>query len=388
LLAAGFLSIACPAAAAPRYLDDCVAPESSTYFRIESCTFSLQADSLDDKQRVQALLNRAQGYAAQFWENKAGADLAEAKRLAPDDPTVTAALSDLSHFIGGRQDRAIAGYKEILQQNPNDTATLAKLAMAYLVNKQNDLARQSFDKILKLEPDNADALTWRSTYFTQDKQYDLALADLERAVAADPNDTLARDYRAQALLYAGVFDRAIADLNITLSAHPRDSLFRFRAIAEYLTGNLAAAEEDFFHDLDIDPMYANLTAWRFFAKQRQGGDGGAELRRIITALDGRWPTELLKVLLDQATVDEALAAAAATPYAELRQINESQAHAVIGEWLLLKGDKAGAAMHFKAARDIGLMMAIEEVKARRAVIPADTVVEFTLARARLRELEP
>ena len=74
----------------------------------ESCTFSLKTDPLDDKQRVQVLVNRAKGYAAQSWPHEATADLMEAKRLAPDDPMISTALADIAHFIGGKQDRAIA----------------------------------------------------------------------------------------------------------------------------------------------------------------------------------------------------------------------------------------------------------------------------------------
>jgi hypothetical protein len=39
--------VAGPAAAAPKYFEDCVAPESTVYLRIESCTFSLKVDALD-----------------------------------------------------------------------------------------------------------------------------------------------------------------------------------------------------------------------------------------------------------------------------------------------------------------------------------------------------
>jgi tetratricopeptide (TPR) repeat protein len=197
---------------------------------------------------------------------------------------------------------------------------------------------------------------------------------------------MARTYRGQSLLYAGKFDRAIEDLNFTLKAAPNSPLYRFRAVAEYLTGNLPAADADFLHDLKVDPIYANLAAWRRFVAQRRGGDDSAEMLQIVTALDGRWPAALLKVLLDQATIEDALAAAATAPSPELRKVRESQAHAIIGEWLLLRDDKAGAVTHFKAAVERGLATATEEANNVRAMFPSDTVVEFTLARARLQEL--
>jgi tetratricopeptide (TPR) repeat protein len=385
-LLAGLLGIAAhPAIAAPRYLDDCVAPDSTTYLRIESCTFSLAADGLDDKQRVQALLSRAKGYAAQFWADLASADLAEAKRLAPDDPAVSAALADVAHFIGGKQDRAIAGYKEVLQQGTADPATLIKLGMSYVMANKFDLARQTFDKAVAADPDNVEALIWRSSTYAHDKQYDLALADLDRAVMLDPKNATARQWRGEELLYAGAFEKAIDDLNFMVKEQPGNPLYRLRGIAEYMTGNFAAAGEDFYHDLNFDPVYAHLAVWRFFAEQRQGGDGAPEMHEIATLLNGRWPAPLLKLVVDQATIEDVTAAVAATKDPTLRQVRESQAHCIIGEWLVLKGKRAEAAEHFKISGDLGVVTAMDEVKERRAVVPPDTLIEFALARARLKE---
>jgi lipoprotein NlpI len=389
LLAAGFIGFsAAPASAAPRYLDDCLAAESTTYLRIESCTFSLQVDNLDDQQRVQALLNRAKGYAAQSWAQQASADLAEAKRLAPDDRTVAAALADVSHFIGGKQDRAIAGYKEVLQQGGADTETLIKLGMSYVMANQFDRARQSFDQALKADPDNVEALTWRSSTYAHDNQYDQALADLEHAAALAPDNLTVRQWRGEELLYTGDFDRAIEDLNVTLKARPGSPFHRLRGIAEYMTGKFAAAAEDFYSDLNVDPVYAHLAAWRFLAAERGGADGRPELLLAVAPLSGRWPAPLLKLLLDQATVDDVEAAAAATQDATLRQVRESQTHAVIGEWLMLKGDRAAALGHFKISSDLGPVTAMDEVKQRRTVLPPDCLIEFAAARARLREPAP
>ena len=386
-LLAGLLGIAAhPAIAAPRYFDDCVAPDSTTFLRIESCTFSLAADGLDDKQRVQALLSRSKGYAAQFWPDQASADLAEAKRLAPHDPDVSAALADVSHFIGGKQDRAIAGYKEVLQKDGGaDPTTLIKLGMSYVMANKFDLARQTFDQAVKADPDNVEALTWRSSTYAHDKQYDLALADLDRAVTLDPQNMTARQWRGEELLYAGAFDKAIDDLNFTLKAQPDNPLYRLRGVAEYMTGNFVAAGEDFYRDLNFDPVYAHLAAWRFFAEQRQGGDGGPELQQIVALLNGRWPTPLLKLVVDQATIDDVTAAVASTKDPTLRQVRESQANCIIGEWLVLKGKRAEAVAHFKISNDIGVVAAMDEVKERRAVVPPDTLIEFAMARARLKE---
>lgn len=381
-----------PAAAAPRFYDDCVAPESTVFLRIESCTFSLKVEALDDEQRVQVLLNRAKGYAAQVWPALASADLEEAKRLAPEDPEVSAALADVSHFIGGRQDVAIAGYKDVLQQKGDDPAALLKLGTSYLMSEKFDLARESFTKVLAIDPDNVQALAMRSSTYAHDKRYDLALADLDRAVALAPDNVGARQWRAEELLYAGDFARAIADMNVSLKARPNSPFYRMRGLAEYMTGDYVAAEEDFHHDLNFGPVAAHLAAWRFFAETRAGGESAATaqsgLRDVIDLLRGNWPTSLLKYLLDEATIEDVEKAVASTPHETLRQVRFSQAHSVIGEWLTLKGDRKSALAHFKISADLGMVVAMDEVKERREVIPPDTMIEFSLARARLKESAP
>ena len=76
------------------------------------------------------------------------------------------------------------------------------------------------------------------------------------------------------------------------------------------------------------------------------------------------------------------------PHETLRQVRFSQAHSVIGEWLTLKGDRKSALAHFKISADLGMVVAMDEVKERREVIPPDTMIEFSLARARLKESAP
>lgn len=374
-----------PALGAPRYFDDCTAADSTVMLRLEACTFSLQADGLDDKQRVQALLNRARGYTAKFLPWNAKADLDQAQKIAPDDPAITAALADLSHLLLGRQQAAIAGYKQQAAQTGGDAATLTKLGMSYIMANDFASAQKTLSEVLAKDPDNVEALIWRSTTYTHSKQYDLSMADLDRAVERQPQNILARQWRAEVALYLGAFDKATGDLNLVLAARKRDSLHRFRGIAEYASGGYSAAAADFETDLDVDPVFANLAIWQYFAQRRQGNDSTAELLRIMGLLQGEWPTPLFKYVLGQASADEALAATDDLD-PKLKQVRQSQAHSIIGEWLLMQGHSADARVHFQSSNDIGVVVADQAVREGRAVLPSDTVIEFALARARLKEL--
>jgi hypothetical protein len=79
-----------------------------------------------------------------------------------------------------------------------------------------------------------------------------------------------------------------------------------------------------------------------------------------------------------------MAAVASTTNPTLRQVRESQARCAIGEWLLLNDERAAAAEHFKISSDLGIVVAMDEVKERRAVFPPETLIEFAVARARLK----
>ena len=105
----------------------------------------------------------------------------------------------------------------------------------------------------------------------------------------------------------------------------------------------------------------------------------------MSLLNDNWPTPLFKYVLGQGSADDALAAAAASD-PQLRQVRESQAQSVIGEWLLIQGDSAAAKDHFQRSSEIGVVVADQSVQNNQAGFPPDTVIEFALAQARLKEL--
>jgi len=275
----------------------------------------------------------------------------------------------------------------VLAQKGGDPATLVKLGTAYVMADDYASARQSFDQAFAVDPNNVEALIWRSTTYSHAHQNDLAMRDLDVAVAKQPNNLLARRWRGEQLLYVGDFDKAIGDLDLALANRPLDPFHRFRGIAEYATGDYSAAATDFATDLNIDPVFADLEIWQFFALDRRGVDSTSEVKRIMGLLSGYWPTPLFKYVLGQISAEDALAAANSQD-AELQQVEQSQAHCIIGEWLLFNNDRAGARSHFQACSDVGVVVAMNPVRRRQMLFPPDTVIEFALARARLKELAP
>jgi tetratricopeptide (TPR) repeat protein len=346
----------------------------------------MQVENLTDDQKVATLMRRASGYAASSQPTQAIADLEAAKKLAPDNPDVIAALADVSHFIGGREDAAIEGYKALLAKNPNDIDTLMKLGMSYLVSKDYPSASAAFGRVIELDPKNVKALIFHSSVITLAYKLDEALQDLDRAVALEPNNLMARDWRGEAELEVGKFDLAIPDFDFVIAAHPDTGLRRFRGAAKFGVGDFAGAVADFDYDLQHSPNLEHLLAWRYLAEKRSGGGSDAELLATASTLEGRWPADLLLFVAGQRNAAQALASAK-TKDPAMQKVRESQANFVIGEMAWLAGDKASAKQHFDDCQRGGFLFA-QYVGPSGAPSgnPMDNVIEFSIARTRLKEL--
>ena len=275
----------------------------------------------------------------------------------------------------------------MIAQRGADADLLAKLGRTYSDRNDDAEAEAAYTKALALQPDKVDVLVWRSITYSHRQQYDAAMADLNHAVEVSPKDDEAHMWRAENELYLGAFDRAMDDMKVVFVDRPDNIFYRFRGVASYLRGDFGQAESDFLRDIRHDRGFAYLTVWRFFAEQRAGGGDSAALASAADGLHGLWPAPLLKFALGQATADEVLAATA-SPHPKLQRVRESQAHCIIGEALMINGDRDAAKAHFLASAAIGSIADAEEVYAHRATATPDTIVEFIVARQRLRELGP
>jgi hypothetical protein len=126
-----------------------------------------------------------------------------------------------------------------------------------------------------------------------------------------------------------------------------------------------------------------MAIWRFFAEKRAGAGSMAELVVIMEVLGDKWPRPLFQFILGRASAEQALAAAAAAPDPAQRLLWQSQAHCIIAEWLTLNDQSEAARPHFQASKDLGLQSA-QQTGGTGQPLTVDTVIEFALARARLR----
>jgi lipoprotein NlpI len=147
---------------------------------------------------------------------------------------------------------------------------------------------------------------------------------------------------------------------------------RARGMTRFMLGEFGRAAEDFAAEIDLRPEDAHAHALWALAVARSGADPSGRLRRFAESRAERgWPHPLIALLLGEIGPDECLAAAG-DPDPDTARGNLCEAHFYIGEYLLLTGDREGAARQFRDCLATG----------------ADEYNEFMLAQQEWTRLDP
>jgi len=189
------------------------------------------------------------------------------------------------------------------------------------------------------------------TYFNrglayQDKgEFDRAIADFDKVIALDPKDADSYIFRGLAYQGQGDLDRAIVDYRKALELEPKNGdAWRMLGMARYDAGDFKGAAADLLRSMEIDEnAYAML--YRFLARSRAGeaAEAGleADARRLKTQ---EWPFAVIELYLGKRSPAATLAAAATPDQKCLAQF-------YIGEWHVVKGNRADAETALRAAVD-------------------------------------
>jgi transglutaminase-like putative cysteine protease/lipoprotein NlpI len=198
----------------------------------------------------------------------------------------------------------------------------------------------------------------------------LAVADADAAVKASPALGEMHTCRGNIRFALGEFAPAVADYSkgLSLGASASEAYYR-RGHARFYAGQLDAAAEDFSKAADekfsVDSSgaahYAQL--WQIWTLQRLGKPVPEKLvEQVRKEADGAWPRAAMAMLLGFKTPDQVLAVLNATK-GEERDMNLSEAHFIIGQHWLVRGNAAEARKAFEACRSKGIIMYIEHMAA-------------------------
>ncbi|HEX3315378.1 MAG TPA: tetratricopeptide repeat protein, partial [Gemmataceae bacterium] len=137
--------------------------------------------------------------------------LAEAPQIREAaDPKSLSALGK-AYVKLRRYDDAVANFKRILEQNPNNVDALNDLAVAYLYLGRRDESRATYRRIIEIDPKHAAAHNGLGVELNDQGRFDEALVEYEKALAIEPNNAGAHFNRAVLRLMHGDYPRGLAE---------------------------------------------------------------------------------------------------------------------------------------------------------------------------------
>jgi tetratricopeptide (TPR) repeat protein len=268
-----------------------------------------QGIQLDQKNAV-AYISRGNAYAGKGDLNRAIQDYDQAVQL--DQKNAVAYFTrGFAYANRGDQDRAILDYDQAIQLNPKFALAFLNRGNAYMGKGDHDHAIKDYDQAIQLDPKNAVAYLSRGNARVSKSDYDRAIEDYDQAVQRDPKNANAYANRGRAYFYQGAFKAGAAEL--------------LRA-----------------NELEESP-YSMI--WRYLARQRAGDNGAPELEANAAQLKSKnWPYSVVELYLGRRSPAEVLSVAS-------KPDERCEAQFYIGEWHLLRGDRAAAAAALQTAVD-------------------------------------
>lgn len=121
---------------------------------------------------------------------------------------------------------AIAVYKSLLAETPDDIGLLMNLGAAYHLSGQHTPAIERFERVLELDPGNATALINLAAAHGTLGHHDRGIEALVKALELDPTKRDLHYNLAVLYLRKGLLPNAMAELELELAIHPEHALAR------------------------------------------------------------------------------------------------------------------------------------------------------------------
>lgn len=200
------------------------------------------------------------------------ADLDEALRLAPSDPSTIAVKARLLSETGDNQ-AAAAILAQGVEGRPNDAYLLTSRGIALWRLGRRDEAESDF---AHAREQVSDAIALNGLCYTKAEAnvaLDRALAECEESLRLRPDVAATLDSRGAVLLRLGRLDEAIRDFDRALEQYPTLNNSRYlRAVARSQQGEFAAAQADLAQVREANPeLIGSMERNDFVVLQRAEG---------------------------------------------------------------------------------------------------------------------
>jgi tetratricopeptide (TPR) repeat protein len=332
-----------------------------------------------DPKNASAYRSRADAYNSEDDRDRAIRDYDRAIELDPKD-AYTYALRGVVYMNTGDRDLAIQDFDAAIQRDAKNAHAYSARGLAYATEGDYDRAMQDLDQGVQLDPTNAMPYQNRAFAYQRKGDHDQAIQDYDKAIQLDPNNVLSYLNRGDVYASKGDHDRAIQDYDQAIELDPKSAVaYLNRGDAYESKGDYGRAIQDYDQAIQLNPMNAdthngrgrayfyqgNFKAaaaafsraneladngysiiWRYLARERGGDNGAAELEANAVRLKREeWPYPLIELYLAARSPAEVLSLAG-------KPEERCEAQFYIGEWHLLRGNRAAAATHLQAAADV------------------------------------
>jgi lipoprotein NlpI len=271
----------------------------------------------------------------------------------------------------GEYERAIQDLNDSIRLKPSYAYAFSARGNAYKAKGDSDRAIDDYSVAILLNPSDPPAFTNRGNAYMSKGNPDLAIQDYSQAIQLDPNFYQPFSGRGEAYSDKGEYNRAIEDYNQAIRLNPNYAgAFQDRGRAQFFLGHFSAAALDLVKAQDLDPKDPYSSLWLYLAHSRAEQEARNELGRSATSLDlTKWPSEVIRLYLGQATPESVLAAATNSDARTDRE-QHCEAYFYLGQYALLAGKQQEAASLFQQAINTRVI----------------TFVEYTSAQAELKRL--
>jgi Flp pilus assembly protein TadD len=253
------------------------------------------------------------------------------------DPT-----QDCANLSG---DAAIRACDQAIRQNPRGAESYTNRGIEYAKKGDLDHALADFNEAIELNPKYAEAYNNRGIAYRGKGDLNRALADFNEAIELDSKFAEAYNNRGNAYSDNGDLDRALADYSKAVELQPNNITFTKNiGYARFYRGDFKDAAADLLRAIELkDDIYPML--FRFLARSRSGETAVSELEANAARLKTKeWPYAVIDLYLGRRQPDATLAAA-------VKPDDRCEAYFYVGQWYVLKDNKADAEAALKTALD-------------------------------------
>jgi formylglycine-generating enzyme required for sulfatase activity/tetratricopeptide (TPR) repeat protein len=316
--------------------------------QIESCTSIIESNQEAPERLAVAYNNRGVARLelttgrTVLPDDRAMADFGEAIKLNPKYADAYYNRGRLWH-VNGVYWNAIDLYTYAIGLDPKHVGAYRHRGLAWLLTGQTERAIADFDEAIRLDPNDAGVYRDRGYARFRKDDVDGAVADFTEAIRRDRKLVDAYTGRGKALLIRDEFDRAVADYSEAIQLDPSNINHHVeRGYANFLRGDFSASAADLHRALNLDRYdyrEQDLILFRYLARSRAGQEARVELEEARPSYN---TDPAFDLYLGDAPPGKTLKLASSTKA-------RCRAAFYIGQWYLLRGDRAEARRHLQSA---------------------------------------